>query len=168
MSSAPMSTSSTWKRTPTTPTLSDASAVTVVVFATESRRDGDVIDTVGAVVSLETVTVTDADVALPAWSLATAVRVYEPLDSDVVFQETEYGAVVSSAPMLVVPRLNWTPTTPMLSEAVADSVTVPETDEPSEGAVIETVGATLSGLLTVTVTVADVVLLPAASLPPSR
>src|SRR2546422_5747505 len=36
--------------------------------------------------------------------------------------------------------LNCTPTTPMLSVALAEMVTVPETIEPAAGAVMETVG----------------------------
>src|SRR5688572_19579036 len=47
----------------------------------------------------ETVTVTGVDVdELPNASRATAVSVCDPLDAEVVFHETAYGAVVSSAP----------------------------------------------------------------------
>ena len=50
---------------------------------------------------METVIVTGAEVVrLPAASRATAVRVCEPLLAEVVFQEIEYGAVVSSPPPL--------------------------------------------------------------------
>ncbi|HEY2824220.1 MAG TPA: hypothetical protein VGI83_01615, partial [Gemmatimonadales bacterium] len=68
---------------------------------------GEVMLTVGGVVSaggggggaLFTVTVTVAEVVrLPAASRATAAMVCEPLAAPVVFQETEYGALVSSAP----------------------------------------------------------------------
>ena len=53
----------------------------------------------------------------------------------------------------------------MLSEAVAVTFTVPETVADAAGAVIETAGGVLSAalLLTVTVTTALVVLLPAPS-----
>ena len=61
-------------------------------------------------------------------------------------------------------QLNCTPATPTLSEAVAVRVTVPDTVAPAAGAVRLTVGAVVSGLLTVTVTDVEVVLLPAASL----
>src|ERR671922_2817745 len=51
----------------------------------------------GGVVVLETVTVTGADVPrLPSASRAIAVSVCGPLLKAVVFQETAYGAVVSS------------------------------------------------------------------------
>ncbi len=67
----------------------------------------------------------------------------------VVFQVTLYGAVVSSAPSAIPSRRNWTPVTPVLSEAVAERVTVvPETVVPEvgveremEGAVVSVVGA---------------------------
>jgi hypothetical protein len=128
---------------------------------------GAVILTVGGVVSggggggaLFTVTVTGAEtgLTLPAASRATAVRVCEPLLAEVVFQDTEYGAAVSSAPRLEPSSLNCTPTTPTLSEALAVTLVVPETVAPEAGAVILTVGGVVSGgggggaLDTVTVT----------------
>src|SRR6185295_17755739 len=59
---------------------------------------------------------------------------------------------------------NCTPTMAMLSEAVAETVTlVPATVAPLAGAVIATVGGVASTLLTVTETGADVVELAAAS-----
>src|SRR5947208_7854367 len=83
----------------------------------------------------------------------------------VVFQEMVYGAVVSSAPRFVPSSLNCTPMTPALSVALAETLTVPATIAPEVGAVMDTVGGAASGtgLLTVTLTSADVVLLPAAS-----
>src|SRR5258705_9649522 len=83
--------------TPTTPTLSDALAVTLVVPETVAPEAGAVILAVGGVVSggggggaLFTVTVTAAEtgLTLPAASRATAVRVCEPLLAEVVFQDT--------------------------------------------------------------------------------
>src|SRR5206468_2963037 len=57
--------------------------------------------------------------------------------------------------------LNCTPTTPTLSDAVADTVTLfPDTVVPPAGDVTETVGALLS---TITVTVVAVVVFPAPS-----
>src|SRR5207253_115124 len=52
-----------------------------------------------------------------------------------------------------------------LSEALADTVTVPETVDPLAGAVMDTVGGVVSAavLLTVTLTALDVVRFPAAS-----
>jgi hypothetical protein len=57
-----------------------------------------------------------------------------------------------------------------LSEAVAVTLTVPDTVAPFEGAVIETVGGVVSVvvLLTVTVTLALVVVFPAPSLAIAR
>ena len=89
MSSAPTFVPSTLNCTPATPTLSEAFADTVTVFCTVALFAGAVMETVGAVVSLFTVTVTMVDVVvlLPA-SRATAVKLYEPLATVVVFQET--------------------------------------------------------------------------------
>src|SRR4029077_3642424 len=79
--------------TPTTPTLSDALAVTVVVPETVAPPAGAVTLTVGPVVSLKTVTVTAADVVvLPAASRATAVSVCDALLAVVVSHAIEYGA----------------------------------------------------------------------------
>src|SRR5262249_53950112 len=80
----------------------------------------------------------------------------------VVFQLTLYGEAVSSAPRLTPSNWNCTPTTPLLSEAVAETVIVPSTVAPLAGAEMETVGGVGSGLFTVTVMEA-VVELPAAS-----
>src|SRR5882762_10632459 len=119
--------------------------------------------TVGAVVSLNTVTVTAAAVAvLPAASRATAVSVCEPLLAVVVFHEIEYGAAVSSSPRFAPSRRNWTPTTPTLSDAFAVTVVVPLAVAPFAGAVMLTVGGVPS-FETVTVTAVAVAVLPAAS-----
>ena len=61
-----------------------------------------------------------------------------------VSQVIEYGERISSAPRLTPSKRNWTPETPTLSVAVAETVTVPETVEPEIGAVIETVGGVVS------------------------
>ena len=72
---------------------------------------------------------------------------------------------MSSLPRAWPSRRNCTPATPTLSEAVAETVTVLETVAPEAGAVIETVGAVVSGVVfeTVTVTAEEVPTLPAAS-----
>src|SRR5437879_13874527 len=120
------------------------------------------METVGGVVSA-TVTLTAAAVAVfPAASRATAVRVCAPLLAVVVFHERVYGAVVTSAPRLAASSLNCIPTTPTLSVALAETVTVPLTVAPAAGAVIDTVGGVVS-LRTVTLTAAAVAVLPAAS-----
>ena len=69
-------------------------------------------------------------------------------------------SVLVAVPMTVAPARNWTCDTPMLSVAVAVTLTVPETSPPV-GAVMLTVGGVVSGtLFTVTVMPADVVELP--------
>src|SRR5207245_4055284 len=163
--SAPRFAPSSLNCTPTTPTLSVARAETVTVPETVAPAAGAVIDTVGGGLSLRTVTLTAAAVAvLAAASRATAVRVWVALVAVVVFHERAYGAVVISAPRLAPSSLNWTPTTPTLSEAVAETVTVPETVEPAAGAVMETVGTVVSGgARVVTVTSPETARLPTAS-----
>ncbi len=62
-----------------------------------------------------------------------------------VFHVTEYGDVVSSAPRFAPSSRNWTPDTPTLSDAEAETVTaVPRTVAPAAGAVTETVGGVAS------------------------
>jgi hypothetical protein len=168
VSSAPSAEPSTKNCTPATPTLSEAEALTVVVPETVAPEAGEVMLTVGGVVSgggaFDTVTVTAAEVVeLPAASRALAVRECEPLVAVVVFHEVEYGEVVSSAPSAVPSTKNWTPATPTLSEAEALTVVVPETVAPDDGEVMLTVGGVVSAFDTVTVTAVEVVVLPAAS-----
>src|SRR5207253_1864228 len=126
VSSAPRFTPSSLNWTPTTPTLSAAVAVTaVVVPETVAPPAGAVIDTVGGVVSLVTVTVPPASAAgWPAAPRATAVSVWLPLVAVVVSQVSEYGAAVSSAPRFTPSTLNCTPTTATLSAAVAVTAVV--------------------------------------------
>ena len=70
-----------------------------------------------------TVTLTAAAVAkLPAASRATAVRLCTPSTTARVFQGVVYGAAVTSGPSVAPSSWNWTPTTPTLSEAVAETV----------------------------------------------
>src|SRR6266850_600592 len=89
-------------------------------------------------------TVTPADVvALPAASLATAVKVCAPGGAAAAFQLIENGAVRSSAPSGAPSSLNCTADTPTLSEAAALTAIVPDTT-PAGGAVIATVGAVVS------------------------
>src|ERR1051325_5715509 len=93
-----------------------------------------------------TVTETGADVdEFPAASRTTAVNVCAAFDAAVVFHDTEYGAVVSSAPRFAPSSLNCTPATPTLSLAFAVTLTVPEIVAPAAGAVSATVGCVVSG-----------------------
>ena len=103
----------------------------------------------GSEIALAAVTETAADVrVLPLGSRATAVRLSGPLRCARVFQSTEYGAVVSSAPTLTPSTLNWTPATAALSLAFALTVVTPETVAPAVGAVIDTVGGVVSATTT--------------------
>ena len=121
MSSAPRLSPSSLNWTPTTPTLSEALAVTVMVPDTGERDEGDVMLTVGRVPSLNTVTVPGSEVhRRPSRSRATAIRLWEPPPVLVVSQETSYGAEVSSAPRLAPSSLNWTPAT--VREPVPETV----------------------------------------------
>src|SRR5207237_10190088 len=79
----------------------------------------------GGLPSVPTPRSSDLVLLLPAASRATAVRVCEPLSDVLVPTETEYGALVSSAPSGAPSTKNCTPTTPTLSEALADTVSVP-------------------------------------------
>src|SRR5881409_437623 len=115
--------------------------------------------------ALSTVTLTAlAGAVLPAASRAMAVKLWEPLATRVVFHEREYGAAVTSAPTLTPSSLNCTPTTPTLSVALAETVTVPATVALAAGAVIDTVGGVVSGgAAVVNVTSPETARLPTAS-----
>ena len=51
---------------------------------------------------------------------------------------------MSSPPRLLPSSLNWTPATPLASEAEAPTAVLPATVSPFPGAVMETVGAVVS------------------------
>ena len=70
---------------------------------------------------------------------------------------------MSSAPRFAPSSGNYTPTTPTLSFAFAETGTLPVTLEPAVGAVRDTVGGVLSTTTTVTLTFGAVAELPAAS-----
>ena len=61
-----------------------------------------------------------------------------------VFHEIEYGLATSSAPSAMPSSMNWTPATPMLSLADAETVTVPVTVALAAGLVMDTDGAVTS------------------------
>jgi hypothetical protein len=92
--------------------------------------------------ALETVTVTEFDVhRTPRRSLATAVKVCDPLLTFAVFQETWYGSDVSSPPIFPPSTLNWTPITVRLPTMLTLALTgvVFLTVEPDEGDVMVTI-----------------------------
>src|SRR5207247_1366388 len=123
---------------------------------------GAVIETTGGVVSgavLETVTVTVADVAvLPAASRATAVSVCVPFGAVVVSHESEYGAVMSSAPRFAPSSVHRPPTSPTTRRSSELVAAVPDTVAPFVGTSIAIVGGVVSaGVLdTVTLIAGDV------------
>src|SRR5438445_9156151 len=127
------------------PTVAVAGAVTGP--RTVAPRVGLVDDALRGVVSAPgTVTLTGADTAVwPEASRAIAVSVWAPVRAVVVSHETEYGGPVRSVPRLTPSSLNWTPTTPTSSVAVAETVTMPATLVPAAGAVMATVGGVVSG-----------------------
>src|SRR5206468_621363 len=136
------------------PILSEAEALTVTVPDTVAPDAGALMLTEGGVVSaFDTVTVTGAEAyRSPRAEERRAGRVCEPLPTVAVFQETEYGDEVSSAPRLAPSTRNCTPATPILSEAEALTVTVPDTVAPDAGALMLTEGGVVSAFDTVTVT----------------
>src|SRR5206468_1108611 len=144
--------------------LSEAEALTVTVPDTVAPDAGALMLTAGGVVSaFDTVMLTgDEVVRFPAASRAVAVRVCEPLPTVVVFQDTEYGDAVSSPPRLAPSTWNCTPATPTLPEAVALTVTVPDTDTPDPGALMLTAGGVVSAFDTEALTADEVVRCPAA------
>src|SRR4029077_12407776 len=82
----------------------------------------------GAVVSLDTLTLTGVDVVvLPEASRATAVSVCAPFEAVDVIHAAVYGAARSSVPRFAPSSWNWTPTTPTLSLAFAEIEIVPAT-----------------------------------------
>jgi hypothetical protein len=142
---------SNWNCTPATLTLSAAVAVTATVPETVAPLAGEVIVTVGGVVSfvvLSTFTVMLALVAeFPAASVATALIVWLPLDSVVEFNTYAKGAADKLAPTFPPSTRNCTLATPTLSEAAAVTFTLPESVEPAAGDVIVTLGGMVSAPL---------------------
>ena len=84
-----------------------------MIAEVEVKLPTEIVKSVGAVISggggvvFETVTVEADDVVTsPAASRATAVSVWEPFVTVVVFQLIAYGAIVSSTPRLTPSSLN--------------------------------------------------------------
>jgi hypothetical protein len=114
---------------------------------------GDVIDTAtaGGVVLFTVIETAGLVALLFDVSVATADTLCLPLGNVVVFKDAEYGAVVSAAPRFEPSTWNWMLAIPMLLDALAARVIVPERVIPAPGDVIETTGSTdppVAGLLT--------------------
>src|SRR2546428_12454980 len=93
-----------------------AFTVTFVRLVSVAPFSGAVIETVGfATVTL----IPNEVVTIPAASRAMAVGGWAAVVAPVVFQEVGEGAVVSSGPRVTPARLDWAPTTPTVSVAVA-------------------------------------------------
>src|SRR5688572_2632644 len=128
VSSPPSAAPSRKNWTPATVTSSDAFAVTLIDPNSVAPPPGEVIASVGGVVSVfATVTATAADVVVfPAPSRACAVTLCDPLLAVAVFHVAWYGAVVSSAPTWMPSTRNRTPATATSSDASAVTVIDPE------------------------------------------
>src|SRR5690348_5575308 len=97
------------------------------------------------VVPLLTVTLAAAEVPMfPAASRATATRVWGPLATVPLSQVIEYGGLVMGVPKGALSNWNCTLATPTLSEAVADTITLPDTVLPFDGEVMAAVGGVVS------------------------
>src|SRR3989338_660803 len=109
------------------PSIAETDIVTVPFIV--EPLSGDVIETAGGVVSA--VLLTFIAICVLAMfadvSLATAVRIYSLLANVIVFSEAEYGVVVSSTVTFVPFIVNCTPAMPVLSDANAETTTVPFT-----------------------------------------
>jgi hypothetical protein len=99
----------------------------------------------------------------PAVSLAVAVIECVPLAMLLESHDIEYGDDVSSLPTFAPSILNCTPATPMLSEAVAYKVIVPDT-VPGNGEDIDTLGGCVSAADVVKVKSLEVERFPATFL----
>ena len=145
----PITVPSTKNLTDMTPTASDAEAVTATVPATCAPPAGEVMLTVGAVVSAAaasdpTITVTGAEVpTFPAASRPSARSVCDPSPASFEFQRTLYGAFVS-VPITVPSTVNVTDLTPTASDAAAVMFTFRETFAPAAGDVMLIDGAVVS------------------------
>jgi hypothetical protein len=130
------------------PAVLEALAVTVTVPETVVPPVGAVTETVGGgvVLALFTLTETAALVALfPTVLVATAVIVWLPFDSKVVFSTVVYGRAIKLGPLLAPSTLNCTlDTETILSEAFAVRFTDPASVAPAAGETIETVGGVVS------------------------
>ena len=123
----------------------DALAVTAMVPETVTPESGEVMETVGgagggAGVALLTLTDTAALVAIfPCPVQATAVSKWLLLESVVVLSDRLKGALVTAVPTGLLSTMNCTLVA--FADALAMTVTVPETVAPETGDVMETIRA---------------------------
>src|SRR6185295_16543624 len=128
-----------------TPMLSDDVPVTATVPHTVAPAKGALMDTVGAVVSvtLFTFTVTAAERKFPAASYAFTVSVCDPLALVRLFHEKLNAGDVPAAVRMPSTE-NSSFFTATLSVDVPVTATVPHTEAPDNGALMDTVGAVVS------------------------
>src|SRR6185295_15591613 len=81
---------------------------------------------------------------LPAASTARARSVCAPFGTERVSHASAYGAAESGDPVSTPSTRNWTRATPTSSVASAVTLTMPFTDAPLVGEVIDTLGSVLS------------------------
>ena len=123
----------------------DALAVTAIVPETVAPETGEVMDTLGGVgagggVALLTLTDTAVLMAVfPCAVQATAVSKWLLLESVVVLSDRLKGALVTAVPTGLLSTMNCT--LAAFADALAVTVTVPETVAPETGDVMETVRA---------------------------
>src|SRR5712691_3218386 len=142
--SGPIGAPSIVNRTPVTPMSSVAAASTATVPARIAPGTGVVNATVGGSASLATVTLMTLELSLPAASWATAVNTWLPLETVLVVQDCWNGSAAISAANGLPSSRNLTPVTARLSNAEAETSTLPNTEPPFDGAVSVTVGGVAS------------------------
>ena len=119
----------------------DTFVETVTVPETVAPEIGDVMDTVGGVVTVFLTVIETAALVVVCASalLATAVIEWLPLVSAAVFRERPNGAPVTTAPVLLPSTLNCTIV--VFADTFVEMLIAPETVSPEVGEVTDTVGA---------------------------
>src|SRR5919106_340976 len=169
MVSVPIRVVPTKKSTPTTPTVSEAVAVTGVVLETVAPEPGAVMLTTGGVGSMVTLRAPEERETLPAASVAVAVMLWEPLLSVLVVML--YAPPVAETLPTSTPSLKRRTVLPASAEpvkvGVVSAVRLSGLGPPGSGgggrAGVEGAGGGVVSLATVTVTAAEVAVLPATS-----
>src|SRR5919106_3050855 len=169
MVSVPIRVVPTKKSTPTTPTVSEALAVTVVVLETVAPEPGAVMLTAGGVGSMMTLSTPEERETLPAASVAVAVMLWGPLLSVLVVML--YAPPVAEPLPTSTPSLKRRTVLPASAEpvkvgvvsVVTLSVLEPPVSEAAARSGGEGAGGGVVSLATVTVRAAEVAVLPATS-----